>query len=946
MDISKRIIIAFVTVTLIPILLVSSLSVMSILSTANYNTDKAAESLRNEELASLNRTVTDTSLFIGEKMQGYIDAVYMMEQYAENLFNNRTVASPQHSYFWDWEVEFAKTGRLVPGRHYEPRYDSDDISFEVSCYYMPRLYYRTPGDPFDWSPSTQYCIETSSNMDNIFRAIHASSSDYIWLYMGFDPGICDSHLFRNYPYDNLSYFLGDSPAEDYDPPTQEWYTNAAAINNDSVAFTSPYLDPSTGLVISMGRPVRFDNGTLIGVVSADVTLNMILDTVLNITILDSGYAFLLDRNGEVMAHPRFTEEGQTLVELEFSSTSSEEAVAFNSIISHAIESRRGQSQYMKGGQRWYLTYTTVANTGFILAVVVPVSEVVAPAVNVMNILTSQTTLMILILGCVLMAVAAVGSGIAYNRARSVVEPIKEMTRLVKKMSTQDFTRGISLPGAMYEEIGTTVDALLSFQEACKFGNVAFVRGDLRRALANYQNLLEISRRLNIDAGVQTMLLNIGNVYRQRGEANRAMEYYRQSLEVAEKMLQRAKENGTAENDALARGASVYHNMALAAMDLNDFNTATEYLEKAESIDRVLQNDRGLARRFDAMGLLMMRQKRFSEARSRFEEAKAIAKSIGADRTLAFIRYHEGELYDAQKQWKEAASAFEEAASLAESTEEAWLRFHALNRLADVLDRLNRPSHDIRRTAEQLRRTLQFKKSVVFVIDYSGSMQAEDRIRAAVNGAKEIVRTQINPQDDVSIIVFNESYTEILPLTRRGEYERESDSPIMRALDSLKYPNYATAFYDALGRALENLDKIPSSEHRWVIAITDGQDNRSKIYTLDALAGRDRKKDQKKSKVRTIEGLIRQTQLDVNLIVIGVGNELRQTVQAPFVPTSPKTGKKMNIEELLMTLCENVPQGQYISVVNSQNIKRDMAAAFQQVAIMMAQLEVGGTLTDY
>ena len=91
------------------------------------------------------------------------------------------------------------------------------------------------------------------------------------------------------------------------------------------------------------------------------------------------------------------------------------------------------------------------------------------------------------------------------------------------MARQDFTRGITTAGAMYEEVGTTVDALLSFQEAARFGNQAFIRGDLNRALANYQNLLEISRRLEIDVGEQIMLLNIGNVFRQRGDTGNAMD---------------------------------------------------------------------------------------------------------------------------------------------------------------------------------------------------------------------------------------------------------------------------------------------------------------------------------------------------------------------------------------------------------------------------------------
>lgn len=946
MDISKRIVITFVVVSLIPILIISTISVTTIFNVSNENASDAAAALKSEELANLQRTTSDTALFIQERMQNYIDGVYMMEHYAEDLFNGRMNATAQDYYFWNPSLESAR-GNPVPGINpaYNPTYDSYSISFATSCYYMPRNYYPTPGDPFSLDANAEYFLNVSSNMDDVFKSLHEMSSDYIWLYMNFDQGVCPSHLFINYPYDNLEYFLGPTAAEDYNPQVEEWYTNAASIpfGNTSIAITSPYGDPSTGLVISLGRPIYFDNGTLIGVVSADVTLDTVLTSVLNIHVLDSGYGYILERDGDVLAHPDLTDERESLLDLEFSSSS--EASAFSPILQTALNTPKGQVNFTKNGVDWYLTYDTVPNTGFLLAVVVPASEVVKPAADILTLVQSQTLFLTIILGCVLGAVAMVVGGVSYRRGRAVVEPIKEMTHLVEKMAKQDYTRSITATGAMFEEIGTTVDALLSFQEAVRFGNQAFIRGDLNRALANYQNLLEISKRLDIDVGEQTMLLNIGNVFRQRGETGNAEEYYMRSLDIAKEILEKAKTGGLDETDAMDRIASVYHNIALVKMDQKKYDEAMARLEDAEALDESTGDVRGLARRYDAMGLVLMNQERASEARSKFAEAKKIAEKHKYDRGLAYINYHEGEFYETQRNWKKAKAAYTDAIHYAERTEEYWLQVYSMQHLADVLDQLNESSHDTRREAEKLRRSIQFKKSIAFVIDYSGSMRAQDRIEAAVEGAKEILASQINPQDEVSVIIFNSTFQQLLPLTRKGEYEDPRKSKVWKVLDSLRYPNYATAFYDALGKALEDLNMVESSEHRWVVALTDGQDNSSKRFSLDILKGIRTEKDrQKRNRPLTIEGFIRDNHLDVNLIVIGVGEELANPIEVNV--KSEQTGKRMTYEELLESVCKAIPQGEYFSVVDSRDVRLDIEKAFQEVGVLMAQLEVGGATDDY
>ncbi|MHA2199758.1 MAG: tetratricopeptide repeat protein [Candidatus Thorarchaeota archaeon] len=957
MDISKRIVVTFVVVALIPILVISSLSVITIINVSNASAGDAAEELKAEELANLMRLSNDTGLFIEERWQNYVDGVYMMEAYCEDLFNERINATSRYSYYWDqaeepnWNDLIFETDSVIVDAYF-----SDYITFQTDCYYMPRFAWNN-NDPHDLDPGTQYLLDVSSNMVNVFKALHAMNEDYRWLYMGFDLGISDQHLFRNYPFDDLIYWQWDEneeigpPEDDYDPNAEAWYTNVVAQDpgDNSVVFTDPYIDASVGLVISMGRPVRFDNGTLIGVVSADVTMATINEKVLGTEVLSNGYSFLLNSTGAVVAHPDLGvfDDPAPIDMIEFGSSTSTEAVAFNSLLTSTVLTQdSGLVEFQKNGQLWHMAFTNVSNTDYVLAIIVPDSDVVAPATAMLASVATQTIILTIALGGVLALVAGGVTVVSYRRAHSVVQPISEMTRLVRKMAKQDFTRGVTTAGSMYEEVGTTVDALLSFQEAARFGNQAFIRGDLNRALANYQNLLEISQRLGIPEGEQTMLLNIGNVFRQRGDPGNALDYYEQSMVLAKKMLEKSRDDGADEKDAMLRIASLYHNMALAEMDRGHADKSMGLLEDAEAIDLTMKNQYGLARRYDAMGLVMMRDGRYSQAQSKFDEARDIAKSIDYQRSLAYIEYHEGELYQVQGKWKKAEDSYNDAISFGQETDELWLSVFAMQRLADVLDQLDKPSHEIRRKAEMLRRSIMFKKSVTFVIDYSGSMQAQNRIRAAVRGALEILFGQVNPQDAVSVIVFNSSYRELLPLTLKGESDGD-ENPIVKTLKSLKYPNYATAFYDALGRALEELERIESSEHRWIIALTDGQDNSSKKYSLDTLEGILTERDRmKRKRPLTIEGFIRDHHLDVNLLIIGVGQELNDRADTKRRIKSSRTGRHITTEELLESICVSIPQGQYISVVDSTNVRLDIERAFEKVGVLMAQLEVGGTTTDY
>jgi hypothetical protein len=50
--------------------------------------------------------------------------------------------------------------------------------------------------------------------------------------------------------------------------------------------------------------------------------------------------------------------------------------------------------------------------------------------------------------------------------------------------------------------------------------------------------------------------------------------------------------------------------------------------------------------------------------------------------------------------------------------------------------------------------------------------------------------------------------------------------------------------------------------------------------------------------------------------------------------------------LLRSVCESIPQGKYLSVVDSRNVQLDIEKAFREVGVLMAQLELGGATDEY
>lgn len=95
--------------------------------------------------------------------------------------------------------------------------------------------------------------------------------------------------------------VGELP-KGYDPTARPWYK--AAKEKGALVWTDPYNDSTTNeLVTTVAIPVKKD-GSLIGVLGLDVTLQTLSEKMAQTKIGQEGFAFLLDSQNVIMTFPK------------------------------------------------------------------------------------------------------------------------------------------------------------------------------------------------------------------------------------------------------------------------------------------------------------------------------------------------------------------------------------------------------------------------------------------------------------------------------------------------------------------------------------------------------------------------------------------------------------------------------------------------------------------
>lgn len=120
-------------------------------------------------------------------------------------------------------------------------------------------------------------------------------------------------------------------------------------------------------------------------------------------------------------------------------------------------------------------------------------------------------------------------------------------------------------------------------------------------------------------------------------------------------------------------------------------------------------------------------------------------------------------------------------------------------------------------------------NVMLVVDVSGSMADEGRLEHAKQGLG-VFFDQIQPQDRVGLMVFDDRVDQLVPV---GPFSRE-ERQLRRKVAGL-FPDGGTAFRDATGEGFEEVEALARADDRInaVVVLTDGDDTDSS-RSLDGL----------------------------------------------------------------------------------------------------------------
>lgn len=433
-----------VSFLLLSVLFMSGIGGISYLLVQRSGEQTIADSttaLEEQITANIGITAEKNAEIINEKLSSAQAMVKYMASELEYVFSDDNRYGDRDVYYDLW---FDNTTSLHSTHSpSDTHWDSDyqvDLSWDYSSYYYS---YSDEADYDTLTLKQNQTLETVANMDYAFQHIHNNAPEFRWLYITLPFDGVD--LFINYPGSIVAGTNAERLSDPWIPSTDDWYTEVLA-GGDEIVFTEPYFDPIDGVpLITIGRSVRFSNGTLIGVICGDISIETMVDKILAVTVLETGYASLITGSGLVVAHPEVIPEAGEADYLDLSQ------VEINSDLSAALTSAQldqiysgnsGILRYTRDNQERFLAYHPVGKGNYINIIILPVEEALAgiePVEERMtNAVTSTTTIIWIIAGTSL----AIGIAVGLTLTAYITRPFNHLIQVARSLSTRRARRDI------------------------------------------------------------------------------------------------------------------------------------------------------------------------------------------------------------------------------------------------------------------------------------------------------------------------------------------------------------------------------------------------------------------------------------------------------------------------------------------------------------------------
>lgn len=155
---------------------------------------------------------------------------------------------------------------------------------------------------------------------------------------------------------------------DYDMSKRDWYIET--IKAGDTTITKPYIDLVTGqMVVSIATPIVKNNETF-GAFGIDLSVADIFNVMQSYQVGTNGHTLLLNKDGSVFYSPSESKDIHTPITDNYD--------YLDTFRSEIFSGQSGVVEYVDGNNDQYIAYVPTENANWIVATVIPKSEVLAP----------------------------------------------------------------------------------------------------------------------------------------------------------------------------------------------------------------------------------------------------------------------------------------------------------------------------------------------------------------------------------------------------------------------------------------------------------------------------------------------------------------------------------------------------------------------------------------
>ncbi len=357
-------------------------------------------------------------------------------------------------------------------------------------------------------------------LDDFTLSLLEMNPDIIAIYFG---GKLGETMY--YPNIDLAAIL----PPDFDVTSRPWYTGAKESPHlDARAvWSAPYQDAAlNGLVITSSIPVYDDSNEFRGVAGIDVLLTDITQQVSSITVGKSGYGFLIDREGRVIAMPDKGFADFNLTEGEMQNGDFDKLSLLNRVpldvflvLAKMTSGQTGVRKVTINGVPRYIAYQAIPFIEYSLAIVVSEDEVLQDFVATTTTVEEETRKTLFSAVGISLFLLSLAGLAAYGMGNSITAPLGKLTKAAEEVAEGNLdTRAdvitndeIGLLARTLNSMTSTVHGLISTLEE----RVAERTKLIERRVAQIQAVAEVGKSVAAQRDLEELLSRTSHLISDR-----------------------------------------------------------------------------------------------------------------------------------------------------------------------------------------------------------------------------------------------------------------------------------------------------------------------------------------------------------------------------------------------------------------------------------------------